>query len=115
MPAVLCRRKITDWPGPKDQSGDDVPTPEVGYVAKTEGTRIIRNYAQVRTDHAFAANLALWDSYYFSGLNMQANSYSLPGDKRALAQAKFHDIVRAACGYAGFVTDPADIPRIIGR
>ena len=36
--------------------------------------------------------------------------------QRALAQLKFHDIVRSACGYAGFVTDPAtDIPRIIRR
>jgi hypothetical protein len=35
--------------------------------------------------------------------------------KRALAQAKFHDIVRAACGYAGFVTDPSDIYGIIRR
>lgn len=38
-----------------------------------------------------------------------------PSDKRALAQAKFHDIVREACGYAGFVTDPRDIYGIIRR
>lgn len=38
-----------------------------------------------------------------------------PGDERALAQQRFHDIVREACGYAGFVTDPRDIYRIIGR
>ena len=82
-PGINDLTKITEWPGPKDQAGDDLPTPEVGYVAKHEGTRITRNYANVRTDHAFAANLALWDSYYFSGLNMQANSYSLPGDMRA--------------------------------
>lgn len=42
--------------------------------------------------------------------------HQVPSDKRAIGQAKFHDIVRASCGYAGFVTDPAvDIPRIIGR
>ena len=35
--------------------------------------------------------------------------------KRALAQQRFHDIVRAACGYAGFVTDPRDIYGIIRR
>lgn len=35
--------------------------------------------------------------------------------KRALAQAKYHDIVRAACGFAGFVTNPNDLYRIIGR
>ncbi len=34
---------------------------------------------------------------------------------RCLAQQKFHDIVRASCGYAGFVTDPNDILRIINR
>ena len=39
-----------------------------------------------------------------------------PGDKRGNAQAKFHKIVTDACGFAGFVTDPAtDIPRIIRR
>lgn len=35
--------------------------------------------------------------------------------QRALAQQRFHDIVRAACGFAGFVTDPGDIDRIIRR
>jgi hypothetical protein len=39
----------------------------------------------------------------------------LPGDKRALAQANFHDIVRSVGGYAGFVTDPMDLYRIVGR
>jgi hypothetical protein len=34
--------------------------------------------------------------------------------QRALAQAKFHDIVRASCGYAGFVTGVPDIWRILG-
>lgn len=38
-----------------------------------------------------------------------------PGDSRAHAQAKFHSIVREACGYAGFVTDPQDIYGIIRR
>lgn len=38
-----------------------------------------------------------------------------PGDKRGLAQAKFHDIVKQACGFAGFVSDPQDIYGIIGR
>ena len=50
--------------------------PELGYVAKAMGTRPVRNRSDVRTDHAFAANYALWDTYYFSGLNLQANSYS---------------------------------------
>jgi hypothetical protein len=38
-----------------------------------------------------------------------------PGDKRAVAQAAYHDIVRAAGGFAGFATSPADIQRIISK
>lgn len=38
-----------------------------------------------------------------------------PGDKRAIAQDRFHGIVRNVGGYAGFVTDPADIVGIIRR
>lgn len=52
----------------------------------------------------------------FTALEIKASDWRMrPGDKRALAQEKFHTIVRAACGYAGFVTDPADILGIIGR
>jgi hypothetical protein len=80
-PGIMDLTKITDWPGPKLERGDDKAIPENGYVGIHEGTRIIRNFANVRTDHAFAANLALWDAYYFSGLNLQATSYSLPGEK----------------------------------
>ena len=80
-PGIMDLTKITDWPGPKLETGDDKAIPENGYVAIHEGTRMIRNFANVRTDHAFAANLALWDAYYFSGLNLQATSYSLPGEK----------------------------------
>ena len=37
-------------------------------------------------------------------------------DKRAVAQAAFHDIVRNHGGFAGFVTDPAqDVKRICRR
>ena len=82
-PGIMDLTKITDWPGPKVESGSDAAIPENGYVGIHEGTRVIRNVANVRTDHAFAANLALWDAYYFSGLNLQANSYSLPGDRNA--------------------------------
>ena len=82
-PGINDLTKVTAWPGPMDTEKEDIPTPEHGYVGKHEGTRMIRNYANVRTDHAFAANLALWDSYYFSGLNLQANSYTLPGAKSA--------------------------------
>jgi len=82
-PGIMDLTKVTDWPGPKAQSGKDKAIPENGWVGIHEGTRIIRNRANVRTDHAFLANLALWDSYYFSGLNLAANSYSLPGSNFA--------------------------------
>lgn len=80
-PGIMDLTKVTDWPGPKRETGSDAAIPENGYVGIHEGTRIIRNVANVRTDHAFVANLALWDAYYFSGLNLQANSYSLPGER----------------------------------
>lgn len=52
----------------------------------------------------------------FTALEVKPTGWhQTPGDERASAQAKFHDIVRQSCGYAGFVTDPADIARIIGR
>lgn len=38
-----------------------------------------------------------------------------PGDKRAIAQQKFHDIVREHGGFAGFATSIVDVWRIIGR
>lgn len=38
-----------------------------------------------------------------------------PSDKRAIAQAAFHDIVRQAGGYAGFAQSVEDFMRIIGR
>lgn len=38
-----------------------------------------------------------------------------PSDKRAHAQAAYHDIVRQSGGFAGFVTKPDDMLRIIGR
>lgn len=38
-----------------------------------------------------------------------------PGDERAAAQARYHDLVRAACGFAGFATSMDDVRRIIGR
>jgi hypothetical protein len=43
-----------------------------------------------------------------------AGWHQVPSDLRAIGQAKWHDIVRNAGGYAGFVTDPADVLRIIG-
>lgn len=39
----------------------------------------------------------------------------IPSDKRAGAQANFHDIVKRHGGYAGFVSDPDQIYQIVGR
>lgn len=53
----------------------------------------------------------------FTALEIKPSDWTLrPSDKRGHAQAKFHQLVKDACGFAGFVTDPAiDLPRIIGR
>lgn len=52
----------------------------------------------------------------FTAYEIKAPGWSLrPGDERGLAQQRFHAIVKEACGFAGFVTDPRDIYRIIGR
>jgi hypothetical protein len=52
----------------------------------------------------------------FTALEIKPSGWHLtPGDKRGGAQANFHRIVREAGGYAGFVTDPADILGIIRR
>jgi len=90
-PGIGDLTRIIEWPGPRDLFPSEAalaadvkgPVPELGYVAKHMGSRPVRNRADVRTDHAFAANYALWDTYYFSGLNLQANSYShLDGTSR---------------------------------
>ena len=84
-PGIGDLTRIVEWPGPREPFPSEAsitdatakgPVPELGYVAKAMGSRPVRNRSDVRTDHAFAANLALWDTYYFSGLNLQANSYS---------------------------------------
>jgi hypothetical protein len=85
-PGIKDLTKIVDWPGTKDNaSATDPAIPEHGYTVKvtsgdtstaTSYSKTIRKMAAVRTDAAFAANLALWDSYWFSGLNTQAKSYS---------------------------------------
>ena len=90
-PGIKDLSKIVDWPGSKtDANVNDPEIPELGYATKLESKsgdeskdlnnksagEITRNKISVRTDAAFAANLALWDSYWFSGLNTQAKSYS---------------------------------------
>lgn len=44
-----------------------------------------------------------------------AGWHLVPSDLRGIGQGKWHDIVRQSCGFAGFVTNPADIHGIIGR
>lgn len=52
----------------------------------------------------------------FTALEIKKSNWHLtPGDQRGQAQAKFHQIVRDACGFAGFVTHPDDVLRIIRR
>ena len=52
----------------------------------------------------------------FTALEIKQPGWHLtPGDKRGQAQKRFLDIVASVGGYAGFVTDPADLVRILGR
>ncbi|MGA0132985.1 MAG: hypothetical protein ACO3ND_01340 [Opitutales bacterium] len=83
-PGIADLTRIFEWPGPREAftsengllAADKGPVPEHGYVAKAMGTKPVRNRTAPRVDHAFAANFTLWDSYYFSGLNLAANSYN---------------------------------------
>jgi hypothetical protein len=83
-PGIGDLTRIVEWPGPRELFPSEAslpsdvkgPVPELGYVAKHMGSLVLRGRTDIRTDHAFAANLTLWDSYYFSGLNLQANSFS---------------------------------------
>ena len=85
-PGIIDLTKIVDWPGPKVLSTAEKNAlsatgqaqywiPEHGFAGKSMGEGIIRNRSNVRTDHAFAANLTLWDSFFFSGLHLNAPSY----------------------------------------
>lgn len=52
----------------------------------------------------------------FTALETKASNWTFrPGDQRAVAQSKFHEIVREVGGFAGFVTKPEDIHGIIRR
>lgn len=52
----------------------------------------------------------------FTALEIKSPGWKFSeADKRAVAQAKFHDIVREAGGFAGFVSDPTEIHSIIRR
>ncbi len=98
-PGIKDLSKICDWPGTKGtnfgakwDSANDPSIPEHGYAVKVESggvqttdpntgvlkstAKSVRGRATVRTDVAFASNLALWDSFWLSGLNTQEPSYS---------------------------------------
>jgi len=50
----------------------------------------------------------------FTALECKRPGWHLtPGDERAIAQGRFHGIVRDAGGFAGFVCDPADIWKVL--
>lgn len=52
----------------------------------------------------------------FTAFEVKPSNWTLrPGDARAQGQDKWMRLVRDACGYAGFVTQPSDVYRIIGR
>ena len=95
-PGIADLTRIVEWPGPRELFDSEKaspfttmtsslpggtaaysgPVPELGYVGKHMASLVLRNRTDVRTDHAFAANFTLWDAFYFSGLNLQANSFS---------------------------------------
>lgn len=64
---------------------------------------------------AFLASTGQWHRLgVFTALEIKETGWHpTPSDERAIAQAKFHDIVREAGGFAGFVNDPVDIHSII--
>lgn len=50
----------------------------------------------------------------FTALEVKSSDWRFsPSDERAVAQQKFHDIVRGAGGFAGFVVNPEDIYSVI--
>lgn len=52
----------------------------------------------------------------FTAVETKASDWVFnPNDERSSAQAKFHDIVRQAGGFAGFARTPEEFKRIIGR
>lgn len=66
---------------------------------------------------AFLASTGRWERLgVFTALEVKASSWRFSeADERAVAQAKFHAIVRDAGGFAGFVSDPGQIHSIVKR
>lgn len=51
----------------------------------------------------------------FTAIETKASDWKFrQSDKRAVAQAAFHSIVRGYGGFAGFATGPEDVNRIVG-
>lgn len=52
----------------------------------------------------------------FTAIETKASDWQFnPSDERAVAQLKFHDIVRQHGGFAGFATGPNDVARIVRK
>ena len=50
----------------------------------------------------------------FGAIETKASDWKFDqSDERAVAQSRFHDIVRGYGGYAGFATGPDDVARIV--
>ena len=66
---------------------------------------------------AYVASLGRWCSLgVFTALETKHTGWTFdPSDPHSVAQDRFHGIVRQAGGFAGFVTSPADIAKIIIR
>lgn len=66
---------------------------------------------------AFLSSVNAWVTLgVFTAFETKKSDWQFkPGDDRAKAQLKFHDIVRQAGGFAGFVTHQNDIHSIIRR
>lgn len=64
---------------------------------------------------AYLQSLASWVRLgVFTALEVKPSGWvQKPSDERAIAQAKFHAIVREAGGFAGFVSNEKDIQSII--
>jgi hypothetical protein len=65
---------------------------------------------------AYLASIGWTTLGVFTALECKAPGWHMrPSDDRARAQARFHDIVRQAGGFAGFVTDTSDVEKIVRR
>ena len=74
------------------------------------------DYIGITPVKCFVDGLGVVQLGVFTAIEMKASTWQFSqSDKRALAQSKFHDMVRSYGGFAGFATGPDDVRRIIGR